>query len=59
MNVRIWKAQASEQLGTLLPRERHKAAYNKVLGALREARAAAGAAAATDAADVAPSKTYL
>lgn len=31
MNVRIWKSEASEQLGTLLPRERHKAAYNKAL----------------------------
>lgn len=31
MNVRIWKAQASEQLGMLLPRERHKHAYNKAL----------------------------
>lgn len=31
MNVRVWKAAASEQLGTLLPRERHKAAYNKAL----------------------------
>ena len=31
MNVRIWKADASQQLGTLLPRERHKAAYNKAL----------------------------
>lgn len=30
MNVRIWKTDASQQLGTLLPRERHKAAYNKV-----------------------------
>ncbi|GAB4819994.1 hypothetical protein N2152v2_007040 [Parachlorella kessleri] len=31
MNVRIWKADASQQLGTLLPRERHKVAYNKAL----------------------------
>lgn len=31
MNVRVWKAQASEQMGLLLPRERHKAAYNKAL----------------------------
>lgn len=31
MNVRMWKANASEQLGTLLPRERQKAAYNKAL----------------------------
>ena len=31
MNVRVWKAEASEQLGTLLPRERQKQAYNKAL----------------------------
>jgi hypothetical protein len=31
MNVRVWKANASEQLGTLLPREKHKQAYNKSL----------------------------
>mmetsp|Transcript_729 Transcript_729/g.2165 ORF Transcript_729/g.2165 Transcript_729/m.2165 type:complete len:450 (-) Transcript_729:146-1495(-) len=31
MNVRIWKAEASEQRGTLLPRERQKAAYDKAL----------------------------
>lgn len=31
MNVRVWKAEASEQLGTLLPRERQKATYNKAL----------------------------
>lgn len=31
MNVRVWKANASEQLGTLLPRERAKAAYNAAL----------------------------
>lgn len=31
MNVRVWKANASEQLGTLLPREKHKQAYNKAL----------------------------
>lgn len=31
MNVRIWKANASEQLGTLLPREKQKNAYNKAL----------------------------
>lgn len=31
MNVRVWKADASEQLGVTLPRERHKAAYNKAL----------------------------
>lgn len=31
MNVRVWKAEASEQLGTLLPRERKKHAYNKAL----------------------------
>jgi len=31
MNVRVWKAEASEQQGTLLPRERHKHAYHKAL----------------------------
>ncbi|KAG1678209.1 hypothetical protein FOA52_016146 [Chlamydomonas sp. UWO 241] len=31
MNVRVWKAEASEQLGTLLPREKHKQAYDKAL----------------------------
>lgn len=31
MNVRKWKADASEQSGTLLPREKQKAAYNKTL----------------------------
>lgn len=31
MNVRVWKADASQQLGTLLPRERHKQAYQKAL----------------------------
>lgn len=31
MNVRIWKADASQQLGTLLPRERQKAAYDRAL----------------------------
>ena len=31
MNVRVWKADASEQLGTLLPREKHKQAYDKAL----------------------------
>lgn len=31
MNVRVWKADASEQLGTLLPRERQKEVYNKAL----------------------------
>lgn len=31
MNVRVWKADASEQLGVTLPREKHKAAYNKAL----------------------------
>lgn len=31
MNVRIWKANASEQLGTVLPRERHALAYSKAL----------------------------
>ena len=31
MNVRIWKANASEQLGTLVPRELHKRAYNNAL----------------------------
>jgi len=31
MNVRLWKANASAQLGTLLPREKHKQAYDKAL----------------------------
>lgn len=31
MNVRVWKANASEQLGTLLPRERKKHQYNAAL----------------------------
>eukprot|EP00878_Enallax_costatus_P041737 GHUV01048609.1.p1 GENE.GHUV01048609.1~~GHUV01048609.1.p1 ORF type:complete len:100 (+),score=22.20 GHUV01048609.1:202-501(+) len=31
MNVRVWKADASEQLGVTLPREKHKQAYNKAL----------------------------
>jgi WD repeat and SOF domain-containing protein 1 len=31
MNVRLWKADAAAQLGTLLPRERAKAAYSKAL----------------------------
>jgi WD repeat and SOF domain-containing protein 1 len=31
MNVRVWKSDASEQLGVTLPREKHKAAYNKAL----------------------------
>lgn len=31
MNVRVWKANASEQLGVLLPREKQKHAYNKAL----------------------------
>lgn len=31
MNVRIWKSEASQQLGTLLPREKHKHAYQKAL----------------------------
>ena len=31
MNVRVWKADASEKLGTLLPREREKQQYNKAL----------------------------
>jgi len=31
MNVRVWKAEASQQLGTLLPREKHKLAYDKAL----------------------------
>ncbi|EFN52020.1 hypothetical protein CHLNCDRAFT_139585 [Chlorella variabilis] len=31
MNVRVWKANASEQLGTLLPRERKQLQYNKAL----------------------------
>lgn len=31
MNVRVWKAEASEHLGTLLPREQQKESYNKAL----------------------------
>ncbi|GIM17290.1 hypothetical protein Vretimale_19826, partial [Volvox reticuliferus] len=31
MNVRCWKAKASEQLGIRLPREKHKQAYNDAL----------------------------
>jgi DDB1- and CUL4-associated factor 13 len=31
MNVRVWKAEASEALGVALPRERAKAAYDKAL----------------------------
>jgi WD repeat and SOF domain-containing protein 1 len=31
MNVRVWKADASEQLGVTLSREKHKQAYNKAL----------------------------
>ncbi|MEW5309648.1 MAG: hypothetical protein WDW38_001521 [Sanguina aurantia] len=31
MNVRVWKAEASQQLGVLLPQERHKQAYSKAL----------------------------
>ena len=31
MNVRVWKANASEQLGTLLPRERKRQQYNAAL----------------------------
>jgi WD repeat and SOF domain-containing protein 1 len=31
MNVRLWKADAAAQLGTLLPREKHKQAYDKAL----------------------------
>lgn len=31
MNVRVWKADASEQLGPLLPREKHKQAYQDAL----------------------------
>ncbi|KIY94371.1 WD repeat and SOF domain-containing protein 1 [Monoraphidium neglectum] len=31
MNVRVWKAEASEQLGVTLPREKHKQAYQKAL----------------------------
>ena len=31
MNVRVWKSNASQQLGTLLPREKHKHAYQKAL----------------------------
>lgn len=31
MNVRVWKAEASEQMGVLLPRERAAQQYNKAL----------------------------
>ncbi len=31
MSVRLWKARASEQMGTLLPREKKKHAYNAAL----------------------------
>lgn len=31
MNVRLWKAEASEQLGVLLPAEKKKHAYDKAL----------------------------
>lgn len=31
MNVRCWKAKASEQLGVRLPAEKHKQAYNEAL----------------------------
>mmetsp|Transcript_25659 Transcript_25659/g.48639 ORF Transcript_25659/g.48639 Transcript_25659/m.48639 type:complete len:455 (-) Transcript_25659:141-1505(-) len=31
MNIRIWKAHASQQLGTMLPREKRKAAYSQAL----------------------------
>ncbi|KAF5842529.1 DDB1 and CUL4-associated factor [Dunaliella salina] len=31
MNVRVWKSEASEQLGVPLPREKKKHAYNKAL----------------------------
>ena len=31
MNVRVWKANASEQLGTVLPRERKAQQYSKAL----------------------------
>ena len=31
MNVRVWRAHASEQSGVLLPRERQKQQYNKAL----------------------------
>jgi hypothetical protein len=31
MNVRIWKAHAAEQLGTMLPREKRKHAYKRAL----------------------------
>lgn len=31
MNVRIWKAEASAQVGPLLPREKKKAAYDAAL----------------------------
>lgn len=31
MNIRVWKANASEQLGVLLPREKQKASYSKAL----------------------------
>lgn len=31
MNIRLWKANASEKLGTLRPRERAKLEYNEAL----------------------------
>ena len=31
MNVRIWKAKASQKMGTLLPREKNSRAYNSAL----------------------------
>ena len=31
MNVRIWKAKASQKLGAMLPREKNKQAYNTAL----------------------------
>lgn len=31
MNVRVWKAEASEQLGVLLPRQRARQQYNRAL----------------------------
>lgn len=31
MNVRVWKAEAAQQLGATLPREKHKQAYQKAL----------------------------
>jgi len=31
MNLRVWKANAAEQQGVLLPREKKKSAYNKAL----------------------------